>query len=141
MSGTTYSVGELRGPFMWLVCPERSTHTVRILITVSPLMYREALALSIHKHRPLHEVRIASPEVAEEEVGRFEPHLLIRTDNDGLNPEVLEGVASWMEVIYTDNMATRIVLDGRIDEVPDACTDDLLAAVDETEGLISADGG
>ena len=114
---------------------------MRILITVSPRMYREALALSIHKHRPLHEVRIASPEVVEEEIARFGPHLLIRTDNDGLDPEVLEGFTSSVEVIYTDNMATRVVLDGRTDEIPDACMDDLLAAIDESEEFITADGG
>ena len=46
-----------------------------------------------------------------------------------------------MELLYTDSMATRIALDGRTDEIPDACLDDLLAAIDETGGLISAGGG
>jgi hypothetical protein len=44
---------------MWLVCPERSTPIVRILVTVWPLMYREAITLAVHARRPLYEVRIA----------------------------------------------------------------------------------
>jgi hypothetical protein len=59
---------------------------VRILITVSPLMYREALAAAVHQHRPDLEVRIAPPEDVEVELGRFSPHLLVRNDTDGLDP-------------------------------------------------------
>jgi hypothetical protein len=47
-----------------------------------------------------------------------------------------------VEVLYTDGMATRIALDGRTDEIPDACLDDLFAAIDETGGLVvPAEGG
>ena len=66
-----------------LVYMGRGTQIVRILITVSPRMYREALALSVHNHRPDLEVRIAPPEEAKAETGSFEPHLLVR---NGLRP-------------------------------------------------------
>jgi hypothetical protein len=127
---------------MWLVCPERSTPIVRILITVWPQMYRQAIALAVHTLRPLHEVRIAPPQAARAEIARFRPHLIVRTDDDGLGPEALAGVPSRVELLYTDSMATRIALDGRTDEeIPDARLDDLLAAIDETGGLVPANGG
>jgi len=126
---------------MWLVCPERSTPIVRILVTVWPQMYRQAIALAVHALHPLHEVRIAPPQAARAEIARFRPHLIVRTDDDGLGPEALAGVPSRVEVLYTDGMVTRIALDGRTDEIPDARLDDLLAAIDEAGELISAEGG
>ena len=72
------------------------THIVRVLVTVSPLMYREAIALSLHQRRPDFEVRIAPPEAAEKEVRGFGPHLLVHNDTDGLDRSVLEGgPAGW----------------------------------------------
>lgn len=114
---------------------------MRILVTVWPQMYRQAIALAVHARRPLHEVRSGPPEAAQAEIARFRPHLVVRTDDDGLGPEALAEVPSCVEVLYTDSMATRIALDGRTDEIPDASLDDLLAAIDETGGLVSADGG
>ena len=115
---------------------------MRILVTVWPQMYRQAIALAVHARRPLHEVRIAPPQAARAEIARFRPHLIVRTDDDGLGPEALAGVPSCVEVLYTDHMATRIALDGRSDEISDASLDDLLAAVDETGGfVVPADGG
>ena len=114
---------------------------MRILVSVWPQMYREAIALAVSARRPLHEVRIAPPEAAEAEIARFRPHLIVRTDDDGLGPEALAGVPSRVEVLYTDGMATRIALDGRTDEIPDARLDDLFAAIDEAGGLVPAEGG
>lgn len=114
---------------------------MRILVSVWPQMYREAIVLAVHALRPLHEVRSAPPQAARAEIARFRPHLIVRTDDDGLAPEALAGVPSSVEVLYTDSMATRIALDGRTDEIPDACLDDLLAAVDEAGGLVVPAGG
>lgn len=104
---------------------------MRVLITVSPRMYREATAVSLHQHRPYFEVRIAPPETAEEEVKAFRPHLLVHTDTDGLSEEVLKGVLCWVEVLYSDSMDARISVDGHLEEVRDISTDDLLRAADE----------
>ena len=52
---------------------------MRVLITLSPLIYREAVAQSVRQRRPGFEVRIASPEAVEEKVRAFRPHLLART--------------------------------------------------------------
>ena len=103
-----------------------------MLITLTPLMYREAVAQSVREKRPGFEVRIAPPEGVEEEVRAFEPHLLVRNDTDGLDPRVLEGVPCWVEVLYSDSMDAKISVEGREEETNDIATDDLLRVADET---------
>jgi hypothetical protein len=75
-------------------------------------------------------------------VDGFAPHLLVRNDGDGAVPEgLLEGVVCRVEVLYTDHMATRVsTADGEPYAIEDACMDDLLAIVDEAEGLASRSG-
>ncbi len=109
---------------------------MRILVTVSPRMYREATALSLHRHRPHFEVRIAPPESAEEEVKGFRPHLLVHHDTDGLDEEVLESVLCWVEMCYSDNMDAKVSVDGRVKEVSDISTDELLRAADEAAARV-----
>ena len=109
---------------------------MRILITVFPRMYREALALTLHRHRPDFDVRLAAPENTYEEMGSFNPHVLVRADSDDLDPLLLEHVHCWVEVMYTDSMDARIALDGTIEEVSDIAIDDLLKVVDEAEQLV-----
>ena len=120
---------------MWLVCPGRITLIVRILITVSPRMYREALTLAVQRHRPDFEVRMAASENVYEEMGLFSPHVLVRSDDD-LDPLLLERVLCWVEVMYTDSMNAKIGVDGSIEEVSDIAMDDLLRVVDETGRLV-----
>ncbi len=102
-----------------------------MLITVQPLMYRQALAISLRQNRPHFEVRIAPPEVAAEEIGSFGPHLLVRNDTDGLGQEALSLVPFRIEVLYSDSMDARIILDGVPEETEDASVEDLLRAADE----------
>jgi hypothetical protein len=105
---------------------------VRILITVSPLMYREAIMLFIHRHRPGHEVRMVSPEASAIEVALFRPHLLVCNSNDGSGQqEALASVPFWVEVSYSDGMDARIGADGEVSEVDDVSMEDLLRVVDE----------
>jgi hypothetical protein len=42
--------------------PDISKSRMRALITVTPQMYRQAIALSIQRHRPGLEVRVAAPQ-------------------------------------------------------------------------------
>ena len=124
---------------MPLVCPGGSTPIVRVLITVSPRMYREALALAVHRHRPDFEVRMAAPEGVYEEMGRFNPHVLVRSDNDDRDPLLLERVLCWVEVMYTDSMNAKIGVDGSIEEVSDMAMDGLLAVVEQAEQMVLGD--
>jgi hypothetical protein len=114
---------------------------MRILITVTPRMYRQALAISLHRRRPDFEVRIASPEAAEEEVHTFRPHMIVRTDTDGLDPGVLARVPYWVEVLYSDGMDAKIAVDGRVEEIKDMSTDELLWAADEARRLLASGDG
>ncbi len=109
---------------------------MRVLITVQPLMYRQALAVSLRQNRPDFEVRIAPPEAASE-VDAFCPHLLVRNDNDGATPEALETVACRIDVLLSDGMGARINLDGRVWKIEDMNVEDLLAVVDEAGRLTS----
>jgi hypothetical protein len=109
---------------------------IRVLVTLSPLMYRQAIALSIHRNRPgLVDVRIASPEAMEAELVSFRPHLLVHNDERGglvpIPEPLLRAIAHRIEVLYSDGMDARLSADGRITELRDASTEDLLEAVDE----------
>jgi hypothetical protein len=54
--------------------------------------------------------------------------------------ELLESVVCRVEVLYTDSMATRVTVGDRTFTIEDACMDDLIALVDEAEGLVSGPG-
>ena len=112
---------------------------IRVLVALSPRMYREAVALSIHRNRPgLVDVRLAPPEAAEAELASFQPHLLIHNDardagRSGAVPipeAALKTVPHHLAVLYSDGMDARLSADGRLTELPDASTEDLLRAVD-----------
>jgi hypothetical protein len=103
---------------------------VRVLVSLSPLMYREAVALSIHHHRPGLDVRIAPPEVAEEELEGFRPHLLVHNDTLPIGARALARVPCRVEIRYSDGMHARFSANGSVSEARDASTEDLLGAVD-----------
>jgi hypothetical protein len=117
---------------------------IRVLVTLSPRMYREAVALSVQRNRPgLVDVRLAPPEAAEAELATFRPHLLVHDDARGdprrrLTPipeAALEAVGDRLKVFYSDGMDVRISADGCLTEIRDASTDDLLGAVDAAGSL------
>lgn len=84
---------------------------MRVLVTVEPRMYREALAAVLHEHRPGDEV-VLTPPAAGGRLANFVPDLLVSNDTDGALPEALEGTAR-IEVLYSDGMDARVVVDGR----------------------------
>ena len=112
---------------------------VRVLITLEPRMYRQAIAGALRRSRPHSEVMIA-PEVSlNGQVHDFAPHVIVRSDT---GPEVPEGrlgsVVLSVEVLYTDHMSVRVSdVGGRSYTIEDASMDDLISLVDEAEGLIS----
>ena len=104
---------------------------MRILVALTPRMYREVIGLSLHQHRPDAEVLICPPESLEGEIGRFEPHLVVLDDNGGTAPDGLTEVLYRVEILLGVSMDARISADGQAREVKDICTEDLLAVVDE----------
>jgi hypothetical protein len=111
---------------------------VRVLVTVEPRMYREAIALALHRARPHSEVMLAPENVLDGQVGEFAPHVLVRNDSDREIPEgQLGSVVLSVEVLYTDGMSARISVGARSYTIEDATMDDLISLVDEAEGLAS----
>ena len=102
----------------------------RVLVTVTPQMYRQAIALSIRHQRPGCDVRVAPPEATEGELATFRPHLLVRNDNDGVGPEVVAGIRCRVEVQYSDGMDAVISVEGEDLKSRDMSTEDLLRVVD-----------
>jgi len=118
---------------------------IRVLVTLSPQMYRQAVALLVHQNRPgLVDVRIAPPEAMEEQLASFRPHLLIHNDEGGVSvpvsEEVLKRVPHRIEVLYSDGMDARLSADGHLTEIRDASTEDLLRAVDAAAELTAREG-
>ena len=102
---------------------------MRVLVSISPRMYREAIALSIQRNRPGIEVRISPPEAAEEELAAFRPDLLIHDDTVPIPEEVLEGIPTRVEMLYSDSMDARVRADGMVSQMRDMSTEDLLRTV------------
>ena len=72
-------------PFARSLSAGRAARTVRVLITLTPRMYREVLALFIHRRCPDFEVLLAPPGSPNGEVERFRPHVLVQ-DADEAEP-------------------------------------------------------
>jgi hypothetical protein len=121
----------------------RNAFFVRILVTVSPRMYREAIALSIRSRRPDFEVLIAPPWPLDGRAERFGPHVLVQdADEAGLPPALAGGgVACRVRVLVADRVHATIEMDGTVSEVRDACLEDLFGALEEAEALSPGDGG
>ena len=102
---------------------------MRVLVTVSPRIYREAVAFSLQSSRPDIEVRAASPKDAELELAGFRPHLLVHNDALPVPREALEGVPCRVEMPYSDGMDTRVSAGGEVFRVRDMSTEDLLRTV------------
>jgi hypothetical protein len=109
---------------------------MRILITVAPLMYREALALAIHQDRPDIEILIGTLGELDGQAEAFAPHLLIRNDTDGADMSLHTDALVWIEVLYSDGLNARISLGGMVWEIEDISLEDLLGLVKEAERLI-----
>ncbi len=110
---------------------------MRVLVANTPLMYRESLALSIQRARPNFEVLLAEPEKLNGEVESLAPHALVR-DDDGVDTWSPDGVVCWVGIIIDDHLNARISVNGKISEIHDVSLEEFVAALDETERLISA---
>jgi hypothetical protein len=113
---------------------------MRVLVANTPLMYRESLALSIQRARPNFEVLLAEPEKLNGEVESLAPHALVR-DDDGVETSSPNGVVCWVGIIIDNHLNARISVNGRVSEIHDVSLEEFVAALDETERLISVNAG
>lgn len=129
-------------PFMRSLSAERNACFVRILVTISPRLYREVLALSIHRHRPDFEVLLVPPWPLDGSAERFRPHVLVQdAEEAGLPPALAEGVVCRVRIHLAASMDATIELDGAKSELRDASLEELFVALEEAERLSQGDGG
>jgi hypothetical protein len=109
---------------------------MRILVAVSPLMYRQTLAHVIQTNRPNVEVCLADPGSLDREAASFGPHLIVCNDNA---PEVRGvSVPSWIVIRYHDHLSASVFLDKQDPRlIQDIAIEDLLEVIDETQRLIA----
>jgi len=109
---------------------------MRILIANTPLMYRESLALAVHRHNPDFEVMIADPVTMDGEAERFGPHALVR-DDDGIELNSPDGVVCWVGIMIDNHLHARISIDGMVSEIHEVSLYEMLAALDEVTKVVS----
>ncbi|HEX5915583.1 MAG TPA: hypothetical protein VFY54_20970 [Rubrobacter sp.] len=115
---------------------------MRILVTITPRLYREVIALSIQRRRPDFEVLLAPPGSLDGEAERFGPHVLVQDDDEaGLPLALAQGVVCRVRILVTDRIHATIELDGTTSELRDVSLDELFAVLEEAEGLSRGDGG
>jgi hypothetical protein len=120
----------------------RNAFFVRILVTITPRLYREVLALSIHRRRPDFEVLLAPPGSLDGEAERFGPHVIVHDAEEvGLPLKVPDSVVCLVRIRVADRMDATIELDGAISELSDGSLEDLFEVLEEAEGLSQGDGG
>ena len=114
---------------------------MRILITITPRLYREVLALCIHRRRPDFEVLLTPPWLLDGRAERFEPHVLVHdADEAGLPPALEGGVVCRIRILKTDRIDATIEVDGTTSELRDACLEDMFVALEEAERLSQGKG-
>jgi len=95
--------------------------------------YREVIAAGIRALRPRTEVQTADVDVLEEEVRRFEPHLVICSRPNALDTG---GLPACVELSLEPLQPSRICVGGRYSEQTNPSQDALLAVIDEVEQLL-----
>jgi len=108
--------------------------TPRVLISIAPILYREALANALGRHRPHLDVRTAALVDLDKEVSRFEPHLVFC---HRATAKVRESVPSWVEVAYEDSIDAAATVHGEHSKIKDISTSNLLSIVDRAEERLS----
>lgn len=95
--------------------------------------YRGAIARVIRRLRPHVEVTVASLETLGEDVERLDPHLVICSRPNTVDPG---GRLAWLELSPITDRPSRICIDGRYRESYNPSLDEILEVIDETEALI-----
>ena len=105
-----------------------TSHPIKVLVAIEPLMYREVMASYLRHHRPQAEVILASGETLEAEVERERP-LLIIANEPSATAKAAE--AFWVGLrIGEQRIDADISIDGYTATVQNVSPQDLLAAVD-----------
>ena len=106
---------------------------MRILLTITPRLYRETLALSIHRRHPDFDVLLALPWALDGRAERFDPQLVVCS-----RPNTLASrrCAAWVELPLDPTRPTKICVAGRCSKRINPPIAVLLAVIDEVEQLL-----
>jgi hypothetical protein len=96
-------------------------------------VYREAIAGAIRVHRPHAQVETAGPGALAEEVERLDPHLVVCSRPNTVDPG---GRPAWVELPIDPIRPARVCVGGRYSERTNPTLDVLLGVIDEVEELI-----
>src|ERR687893_2295492 len=118
-----------------------TSHPIKVLVAIEPLMYREVLASYLRHHRPQAEVILASGESLEAEAERARPLLIIANE-----PSAMTKAAEtfWVAIrIGEQRIDADISIDGYTATVQNVSPQDVLAAVDRAAEELAdgAEGG
>ena len=111
---------------------------MRVLVAISPRMYRETVALCIFRNRSDLDVRMAPPEYAAGELASFRPHLLIHTNALAMPVEALVGFPLMLAVPRSDLMDSGTDVEDQVEWIGEAYLEDLLRAVGSAAVLVSS---
>jgi F420-dependent methylenetetrahydromethanopterin dehydrogenase len=97
--------------------------------------YREVFAAGIQILRPHLEVDTSSLEALGERIERFDPHLVICSQPNTVDPG---GRAAWIELSVDPHQPSTICVGGHYSERAKPSLDLLLEIIDRVEGLVEA---
>lgn len=108
---------------------------MRILVALEGAYraYREVITAGIQILRPHAEVEAASLEALGERIERFDPHLVICSQPNSVDPG---GRLAWVELLMELTHPSKICVGGRYSERTNPTLDALLAVIDEIEELV-----
>jgi hypothetical protein len=109
-------------------------NSLRVLISIAPVLYREAIANALRRHRPHLDVQTADTVDLDMEVDRFEPQLVFCNQ---ATAKVRESVPSWVEVAYEGSLYAAVSVHGQHSKIKDISTSDLLSIVDRAQERLS----
>lgn len=114
---------------------EEQTVKTRVLIAFEDEYhsYRSAIASAIRAHRPRVEVAVAGLVVLENEIARFDPHLVICSRPNTVDPN---GRPAWVTLPHDPEQSAEICLNGRRSETANPALEELHRVLDETERLL-----
>jgi len=95
------------------------------------------MASAVRTHRPHIEVVAAGLATLGEEVRRFDPHLIICSQPNTVEPG---GSPAWVELPPIPERLAEVCIDGQSFELDNPALEELLQIIDETERLTHTKG-
>jgi hypothetical protein len=108
---------------------------MRVLIVYedSYRSYGEAMEGAVRAQRPGVEVALAHLRELEAELGRFDPHLVVASRPNTVDPG---GRAAWLLLSDEPDEPSEVCIDGRRQGLENPGLEETLAIIDETEELV-----